>query len=54
MQTIKIFSVNLGDLNKTDKIWEDFKIYLSSFLEVDLTLGKLKTKEGILSLVHSI
>lgn len=52
--TTKISSRTLGDSTKVVKIWEDSKIYLSSFSEEDLILGKLKIKEAILSLVRSI
>jgi hypothetical protein len=50
----KTFSGILGDLAKADKIWEDFRMYLSNFSEVDLTQDKQKIKEETLSQVHLI
>ena len=50
----KTFSGILGDLAKADKIWEDFRMYLSNFSEVDLTQDKQKIKEETFSQVHLI
>ena len=54
VRTTKISSRTLGDSTKVVRTWEDSKIYSSSFSEEDLIRDKLKIKEVILSLVHSI